>query len=174
MAQVTAEQLLVMEPEEFRGFVDRDIRRDLDAQTAAALRSPTVIDRTYRTLVAMANNTEAQLGARKAELHKTKAELWGQGRPGRDRWIEELGTYGEWRAKTLRFKAGLERHLVDIRRLREQSLSYDHDAFVRRIRDLEHTVERLKAVIRTHRDNFDPDAEPEAGDLKLWEALNEL
>jgi len=151
----SARDLIALPQDAWRALVDEAIRGQVDDQTALTLRRPPVLERFYRTLVAIVQNADMHLAARKAELEVTKAELLKPGQEQIAEWQAAKARYGAWRAKTLRFKAGVEMELAEVSRIREN------------------TTATLVQGIASHRDSFPSDEDPSAQDEALWSLIDQ-
>jgi len=142
---------------DFRVLVDEDVRDRAQPITAAVLRSPTVVERWYESLLASQTSVAAQLAAKEAEFLAVI-------RPN----DEVETTYQRWKAGAIRFKSGVDRKLIEARRLlREQGSLIvqpdpDQQALLR--------VALLEQAIRTHRYavNTSNAEAPAEYDLELW------
>lgn len=163
MATVTSppQSLATVTDEEFRKYVDSDIRRAQPGRSPdeiaalerihQELRSPAVIERWYTSLLLMKKSVEAQLGAKKAELAAKRNQASYS-----DLQVE----FNRWKAGTLRFLNAVEEKLLEARSLR-------YRLYLPRLQDA--IAEHRQAVL-----GDDEDFVPEPADERLWSVLKEL
>lgn len=160
--------LATVSDEEFRRFVDEDVRRSQPVKdhstgrkrdrTAAEiaeleeihqeLRSPEVLERWYNCLLLAKKSVEAQLGAKRADLNA---------RRDRSNYDELQLEFNRWKAGTLRFLNAVEEKLLEARSLRYRTY-----------------VPQLRSAIESHRQAVLNDQEPEPADERLWSVLKDL
>lgn len=154
--------LLNMDDDRFREVVDRDLRRETPAATSDALRSPKVVDRWLAVLTSMMKNVENTLAFRTQDFEANRAQIQRQlartdkrRRPDpneptaaqlKDKLLALREAHARSRAKTLRFKAGLEETLIEARYLWDRThpdlvlVKAERDAFEQRCNVLERAV----------------------------------
>lgn len=184
--------------EEFMPFVDVDLQPPdrRDPEVSEALRSPEVIQRYYTMLLWKSKSTEGQLAAKEADYEARKARLEGKlsiaeassvrtdsTDEERNRAIgravnlrAELKTarseYQQSRAKTLRFKTGLDMNLVQVRgairaldnKRLDQMIAEERNLLAQRVRELESAIDAHRQAVMSGHDGDDVDDE-------LWEVL---
>lgn len=149
------DDLLALDDDNFREVVDRDLRRETSMEVAAALRSPELVDRWLAVLTSMMKNVENTLAFRAQDFDANKAALRRRmSRARNQREVETLKdelektkeAHARSRAKTLRFKAGLEEHLIEARYQWDRAhpdlvlVRVERDAFEERVNVLERAL----------------------------------
>ena len=160
--------LLGMSDDEFRAFVDRDLRKDsreqMDPAYREALRSPEVVERWLSFLIRMSKSVEGTLASRHEDHEAQKAALRASPGDKHIRLLSLSADYHKRRGSTLRFKAGLDEWIIEARTTRD---SYRDDAF-----GVLSRVVQLEAAIASHRSTSEDEGlEPEPNDLELWAIL---
>lgn len=176
---------------------------ELDEEASALLRHPDVAPRWHNVLSRMQKSVEGQLAARDADyeasrssdrsfiiskereleklrehapsehpeqLDKIKDEITAR----RLRMEEKKQRYLVARAKSLRFKSGLEQHMIEARGVLERSNVELYRSVVATERNhLARRVEELEAAIRRHRDGTLKEVEEESSfDEQLWRLVS--
>lgn len=181
--------LVGLSDQEFQEVVNADLRRrvqpaGLSERVSAALRSDTHVRRWHATLLAMQRSVEGQLIAGQTDFEQAVTDLERRIRAAsgrdRDRLEDELlatrSEHLQRRAKTERFKTGVDEHIEQasslIASMRDEMLdsvvALERDRYARRMRTLER-------AIRDHREEVTADLdgeEPEEFDRRLWSHLD--
>ncbi len=170
-----------MDDEMFRQLVDRDLRSETTPEEAAALRSPEIVDRWVSVITAMSKKVEGHLAAKKQDFEATKSRIKAEINKAEARGSqaivqklklqleEEKERNAQSRAKTIRFKSGLEESMIEARHIRNTFRpSYDsyikdeRNALAKKVRELE------QAIIHHKEEQTEDDTEPSAADIELW------
>lgn len=153
--------------DKFRALVDDDVRGILDHQVAKLLRKSENVERWYYALVLMKKSVESQLGAKRAEVQQYVHDPSPSAR-------SRLNDYNSWRAGALRFKNGVEAHLLEAREIIAQDTRMSHTELVKSERNFAlGEMERLKTAILDHRQTVLREGfEPTAADLDLWKCVS--
>lgn len=126
----------------------------------ARLQSPELIERYYYALVAISKRVESTLGSRRAQVRRDRQRILDE--EGEAGWRQAEQVYGSFRSSTLRFKGGLDRALVEAKRLLLQTED-----------SLGHRVHGLEAAIRQHRTDMEAlNEDPSPYDRELWSVLD--
>ena len=184
---VTVEYLQSLNPEVFTRLV-RDTAapypRDSDggsAEERAALwellTSPALIHRVISELKNALRDIDDQLAASRAELDAFQQACFAEGGTGKSRWFKAKSDNDEWRARTLRKKAIVDRRLRMVKAVLESSAPKRHPAPpnpARNKRNLD-SLFRLAYAVSMHQKSFEEsDFLPEDHDLELWDALDKV
>lgn len=166
------EALIIMGDDSFRDLVDKDLRRkdreDIPQELRDGLRSPEVADRWLSTLIKIAKSVEGTLAYRYDEYEAEKADLELKGDQTGLYLLKQQ--YHQQRAKTLRFKTGLDEWLIEARTIRDARRRQDPAASERAL--LERKVRSLKEAIEEHHSAaVAADRPPASYDQKLWSVL---
>ncbi len=142
-----------MSDEDFKRLVDEDIRGQTTPEVAAALRSEAVIERFHHQLQATVVFVDGLIAEKEAILAQVTAK------------------HAKWLAGTMKFKTGLDLHLLDVRRIYDGRglVQFKSYAAVERDWALER-ARRLEEAINEHRASLQPEDADEA-DVALWAAL---
>jgi hypothetical protein len=114
MQVLDPEALLGLDDTAFREAVNQHVpkRSDPDGTVWAALHAPTVIGRTYTTLVEMVRETDNLLTTRAAELDALRQDCYRRREDGRRDWFQAEADHKVWRSRALGWKRALEARLM--------------------------------------------------------------
>lgn len=183
MTSTLADQLAAIDDQEFKGFVNQELRRREDGggdELSDALRSPLLLRRFHNALAQILKSIEGQLSAREADYEAAKAMSQKKlltaekdlklaksekDRREAERRIFNLRAdlqskkteYLQGRARSLRFKSG-----VDMTFLETKFLLGESD-------DSAKWADKLELAIRRHRDEVQ---DPLPEDIELWAVLD--
>jgi len=144
-----------MDNEEFTSLVNADIRGTLDEPTSDWLRQSDNVYRFYDTLLKLKHDVDLQLTANKIEVAENRANyLQTSDEIG---WQSFLASNAKWKHNAVKFKNGVDRKLVEVKRLVK---AFDKDS-------------RLEAAIREHMEAVtETDDDGFAADEKLWSLID--
>lgn len=139
-------------PPALADVVAADVRRSLDADTAAWLRSPAMRQEWYEELIALSRKVDSQLARRRTEALIRAAKMH-----------QEAAEAAEWRRKMVGFKGLIEARVAEAKALRRT--------------DAENTeAARLRAAIASHRAavcGADAEVDTSSADTELWATLKD-
>lgn len=137
------EDLIKMDDEAFRDFVEHDARKPAGYKREMLL-SPDVIDRYFATLTSIKTKVELTIAAKRSDLRCLPES----------QQAAAIVEFEHWRAGALRFKTSIDELIISTRLHRNETRSHS----------------RFEHAIRVHRQHLDPDDASDA-DRELWASL---
>lgn len=188
-----------------RDSPNRDHRSDVSEETSRALRSPAAVDRWHSKLARMAHQVGMELETRVERYLAALADLRGKILEQEQALldaedpavvtairrhilslrieVEKLEVdHHSAQARTLRFRTGLDQHLLEAQYLRDgvrdrlydSVVTKERDRYASKCRDLESRVTVLEEAITNHRALMKcDDIEPTNNDRRLWATLDD-
>lgn len=161
---MNVDELLKLTPDAFEDVVDKEVRGQVDGETARSIRDPRLSERSYYVLTTMKKNVESQLAARRLDVARIN------GQPG---YNEALTDFHRWKAGAVRFKNGVENRLMQIRAMRG-TVFPDGDIIKWERNVALGANQRMIEAILKHRDTvlkeFDAD-DVDDTDRELWKVI---
>lgn len=186
-------RLTALSPDAFKAEVDSDVKPFIHANMdqgiwdarRAALRSPALVDRWFASLSQTLKSVEGQLAtqtedydAARADIKKALIAAEADGNTAR---VKDLRIQAEQvkaeharaRAKTLRFKTGLDEMLIQARSLRDavRDRLYDSVVAEERNRYAARITELTDAILEHRQAHIEADIDPEVHDQHLWQVI---
>lgn len=149
--QLDLEQL---SDEEFRSYVDRYIRNELEPEIAEALETPPLVNRLATALERMIVKVDSQMQSRSDDIAILEAEREAGGGVSDSQLNKAIADYTRWRASALRFRGYIEETQVKVKDLLVPS-----------------RVAELEEAIREHRRSVERGDDSAVADVALWEHL---